>query len=197
LSDLGVSVLWRLFRWLPGFLLRKKFTDQEMNRLITIDVVSRKEAIRANLSDVPVCDVWLRLTNRSPFHVILDRAKLSFYCVRSEIELPFRRSISLASGAEEEILITADIPEPKANMIARSMMQPDASSIYGEVDVKFRLYFFSHHTFVKQVSLSDVSEYVVNWKNRLNKLEEQEASLEWFRDQRLASTPKESNVVTK
>jgi len=82
-------------------------------------------------------------------------------------------------------------------MIARSMMQPDASSIYGEVDVKFRLYFFSHHTFVKQVSLSDVSEYVVNWKNRLNKLEEQEASLEWFRDQRLASTPKESNVVTK
>lgn len=187
MSDLGVSVFWRFFRWLPGYFLKKKFTSELMNSLITIDADSSKESLRANLSDLPVCDVWLRVSNRSPFHVTLDRAKLGFYCVRTEIDLPFRRSVFLPSGAEKKILVSADIPEAKANLIARGMSSPDPSSISGEVDVKVKMYFFSQHAFVKHVGLFNVSEYVVSWQNRLKNLEDEAACLQAFRDQRDAT----------
>lgn len=107
--DILGSSLWRLLRWLPGFVLKIIFKKHWMAENIYIDIKPRGESVRISQPDQPSVTMYLVIRNSSHFSVTIDRLLLDFYygCKMSSPN-HFER-IRLKPGEEKDLFVTGDI----------------------------------------------------------------------------------------
>ena len=156
--------IWRLLTWLPKWFLTRKYPEQRMAELITVDLRPRHNPATVNLCSTPTYDLWFQITNMSPFEVELDRAQIEFICAGTSLETSYIQRTKFKPGESSEILVTDDIPEGKANFIAQ---HHDRNSSFITMDMDFNC---SLHSFSKRHhNLEGVMPRFINHDTRANK----------------------------
>ncbi len=57
------------YRIIPNIILRKLFPASRISSLVLMDIRSRGDSVRLNLGELPECQIWLQITNHSPFKI--------------------------------------------------------------------------------------------------------------------------------
>ncbi|MFC7514083.1 hypothetical protein ACFQUU_03595 [Herbaspirillum sp. GCM10030257] len=160
-EGISISSIWKLLRWLPGFVLRRIFTKERLGDLVVVDVRPRYEYATVNLGEVSSFQIWLQLSNLSPFAIELDRAELRFWCGGVVSKACILKKKKLTSGEVCGIYIDGSISDGQANHIARHVHN-HGSAI--EVDIEFNC---SLHNFSKSTGhLAGVIPRFINQHTR-------------------------------
>ena len=156
--------IWRYLTWLPKWLLRRKYSEECLADLVTVDLRPRHEPVTVNLCSTPTCDLWFQIINSSPFVVELDRAQIDFRCAGVSLKIFYIQRKKLKPGEISDFYVSDDIPEGKANFIAE---HHDRSSSFITMDMDFNC---SLHSFSKQHhNLEGVMPRFINHGERVNK----------------------------
>lgn len=115
--EIATKSSWRFLTWLPKHLLKRKFTKNALADLIDFDVMPRHESVSINLGHTSSFNVCLVLTNRSPFEVELDRAKIGMFCCGHHFECYILERASIPSGEKQEFFLRGIIPNEYADAI--------------------------------------------------------------------------------
>ncbi|MDK9690524.1 MULTISPECIES: hypothetical protein [Azospira] len=126
LETIPIQGIWRLLRWLPGFLLRRYFTKEKLSQLIYVDLRPRHSSVVVDLGESASFSLWLMAINLSPFPVELDRAGFRFWLGGSTIDASILKKQVIAPGEVASLYISGAIPEGPANQFARHSGNPVA-----------------------------------------------------------------------
>lgn len=75
-SEKGVSEkLFNIYNVLPDFILKRRFSEERLNRFLNVDLRSRDESAKLNLGELPTCQIWVSIINHSPFNVEIEKYK--------------------------------------------------------------------------------------------------------------------------
>ncbi len=103
------SLIWSFLSRLPGFFLRKTFTEERLASLIEIDVRARGEQITFNCGELPYVGVWLEIRNCSHFEIELDRLTLEVLSPTKICELSYLHREFINPGKSEILYIKEPI----------------------------------------------------------------------------------------
>ncbi|MDH5646879.1 MAG: hypothetical protein OEZ01_12770 [Candidatus Heimdallarchaeota archaeon] len=138
----SVIEVWKILKWLPWFILKRIFTKERMADLLIVDVRPRHDYARVDLGEVSTYEIWFQVINMSPFDVEMDRAEIEFRCAGTMLNKSYIKKTIFDSGKVSNFRIKDDIPEGKANSIARHYDSND-SSISIHIDFNCKLFSFN------------------------------------------------------
>ena len=115
----SIIEMWKYFKWLPNFILRKRFSKQRLSDLVLIDVQPRHEAVGANLGDIANYSIHFQIINRSPFDVELDRAEIDFLCAGTSVSTQHIKKATFKAGEVRILYVSGEIETPKAIQMAQ------------------------------------------------------------------------------
>ncbi len=119
LEILSIVEIWKYFRWLPKFILRRVFSKQRLADLVYIDLQARHTSAEVNLGEIAEQRLYFRVINMSPFDVELDRAEIDFNCAGVSIKTKHIKTQRFKAGEIGSLYISEEISSAKANQIAR------------------------------------------------------------------------------
>ena len=138
---LSITEIWRWVRWVPKFILRRVFTQKRLADLVLLDVRARHDSVSVNLCEHPTCDIWFQLVNMTPYEIELKSAEFCLMCAGVEIKIQHIKRATFKSGAVANLHVKVDIPEGKANSIAK-YVKDNRSSIDVHCDFSCSLHNF-------------------------------------------------------
>lgn len=142
MDGLSISSIWKLLTWLPKFVLSRIFTKEKLRDLILLDVRPRYEYARVNLGEVASFELWLQITNISPFEVEIDRASFDLQCSGVSLKSNILERIPVSSGETKVLHVKGSMSDGEANHIARSMDNHN-SFLEGIMEFNCKLHGFS------------------------------------------------------
>ncbi|CAG4883723.1 conserved protein of unknown function [Georgfuchsia toluolica] len=120
-----ISSVWRLLGWLPGFLLRRKFSTGWLREHTNIDVRARHDPITIYGGELPHIDICLTLTNNGHFEIELDRLMFELLYGAATPSFPYLQRLLLLPGETKEVYIRGTLTEAQVKHIAK---QPKGNS---------------------------------------------------------------------
>lgn len=126
LETIPIQGVWRLLRWLPGFLLRRHFTQDKLAQLIYVDLRPRHNSAVVDLGESASFSLYLMAINLSPFSVELDRASFQFWLGGSTMDASILKKQIIAPGEIVSLYIKGTIPEGPAKQMAKHPENPVA-----------------------------------------------------------------------
>ncbi|WP_444922372.1 hypothetical protein ACJJID_08700 [Microbulbifer sp. CnH-101-G] len=145
MDTLSITEIWRWLKWLPKYVLRKIFTPKRLSDLVLFDVRARHDSVSVNLCEHPTCDIWFQIVNMTPYEIELEAAEFIFICAGVEIKIQHVKREVYKSGAVASLHVREDLPEGKANSIAK-YLRDNNSSIDVHCDFSCSLHRFSKAT---------------------------------------------------
>ena len=103
-EGVAFSALWKLMGWLPGFLLRWRFSKEDLKSRIRIDVRNRPHAVQLNGGEVADAAIWVVIHNAGYFPVELDRATVTL-AIGYSLEFYSLDRVVLAPDATHEVCV--------------------------------------------------------------------------------------------
>ncbi len=125
----SIIEIWKWFKWLPNYLLRRIFSKKRLSELIYIDIKPRGDSVRVNLNETSSYEVWLQFINMSPFDVELDRAEFDFNFGGTGVKNKHLRKSVIKSGQIFDLRISDGIEGNKAKVISRMSNSGNESSV--------------------------------------------------------------------
>jgi hypothetical protein len=107
-SILG-SVIWRFFKWLPPFVLRRVFSPEWMKKNIYIDIRPRHTSVEIWHPDNPHVNIYLDIRNNTHFTVEVDRILLKLFFGSELANMAKFEREYLKPGEEKTIYFTGNI----------------------------------------------------------------------------------------
>jgi hypothetical protein len=126
LDTFPIQGIWRFLRWLPGFLLRMRFTQEKLSQLIYVDLRPRHSSAVVDLGETASFSLHLLAINLSPFPVELDRASFRFWLGGSTIDASILKKQVIATGEITTLYIRGTIPDGAAKQAAKYPDNPIA-----------------------------------------------------------------------
>lgn len=126
IESIPIQGIWRLLRWLPGFLLRRFFTQERLAQLIYVDIRPRHDSVVVDLSQTATFSLYLQAINLSPFSVELDRASFRFWLGGVTLNASILKKQIITPGEKATLYIGETIPDGLANQMARHIDNPVA-----------------------------------------------------------------------
>ena len=126
LETIPIQGLWRLLRWLPGFLVRRYFTQERLARLIYVDLRPRHDSAVVDLGETASFSLYLLAINLSPFPIELDRASFRFWAGGTTLDAAILNKLSISPGEIATLHVRGLIPDGPANQMARHLDNPVA-----------------------------------------------------------------------
>lgn len=131
IETIPIQTIWTALRWIPGFLLRQRFTRDKMARLVYFDLRPRNDSATIDLGPTPAYQIWLQVINLSPFEIELDRASFQFLCGGSPLSASILERKLIAPGEITSILVRDVMPDGYASQIATNIARnPDLGTGY-------------------------------------------------------------------
>lgn len=121
-----IKGIWRLLRWLPGFLLRWYFTKEKLAQLIYVDLRPRHSSAVVDLGESASFSLYLMAINFSPFPVELDRASFQLWLGGSTMDASILKKQVIAPGEIASLYIRGTIPDGAAKQFAKHPSNPVA-----------------------------------------------------------------------
>ena len=141
----GISIpigqLWSFFRWLPKYILQRKFTPETLAGLIYVDLRPRHSPVKINLGESASFELWIQIINLSPFEVELDRAEFSLWC-SSILKSSILKRQKVQPGEIAIVRVHGSITDGEANQIARTI-SGNTVGLEGHIDFNCSLHNFS------------------------------------------------------
>ena len=97
--------------WLPGFVLRLVFTSKQLSTLIQIDLRPRHDPVTLNFGELPYAQIFLQVTNKSPFTIELDRLHLELFYGSGVANLFYLDRTQLKSGTTTDIYVRGELSD--------------------------------------------------------------------------------------
>lgn len=146
LETIPIHGIWRLLRWLPGFLLRRYFTQAKLAQLIYVDLRPRHNSAVVDLGESASFSLYLLAINISPFPVELDRASFRVWLGGVTMDAFILTKQVIAPGEIAPLCISGPIPDGPAKQMAKHPDNPIAL----DGNIEFNC---SVHSFAKTVGL--------------------------------------------
>ena len=150
-----ISSIWSFLRWMPKFILRKKFSPDRLAKLVYFDLRPRHESSFINFGASPEFRLWVQIINLSPFEIELDRSELYFWCgpkLRASTNL---RKI-IASGQIVSFCLEESLNEGQADHAALNVSN-GSCRLDGYIQFNCAL-----HSFTKAVTLDGINPVCIN-----------------------------------
>lgn len=142
--ELGSLIeLWKWFRWLPKFVLRKVFSADRMAGLVLVDVRPRHRSISVNLSAGGSFKVWFRLINMSPFEIEVDRAEIILQINGAKLKALRLQRQKFSAGEVAEFFMEGDVSSVDCDHITEHT-DIDNASIELHIDFNCTLHSFKN-----------------------------------------------------
>ncbi|NMF98783.1 hypothetical protein GPA27_15475 [Aromatoleum toluolicum] len=132
LETIPIQSIWRLFRWLPGFLLRQYFTQEKLAQLIYLDLRPRHNSATVDLGESASFSLYLLAINLSPFSVELDRAGFRCWIGGAPLDAAILKKQLISPGEIACLYISGTIPDGLANQIAKNL--DNAAGLDGNIE---------------------------------------------------------------
>jgi len=126
LETIPIQGVWRLLLWLPGFLLRRCFTQEKLAQLIYVDLRPRHNSAVVDLGESASFSLCLLAINLSPFPVELDRASFRFWLAGSTMDALILKKQIIAPGEITSLYMRGTIPDGAAKQAAKHPDSPIA-----------------------------------------------------------------------
>lgn len=142
---LSIVEIWKYFKWLPKYTLRRIFNKERLADLVLIDVQARYEAVKVDLGDISSFEIYFQVINMTPFDLELDRAEIEFRCAGTSLKSQFIRKTLFKAGENSSLYVSDDIDIAKANQIAR-LCENNRSSVSMHAEFNCSLHDFTKAT---------------------------------------------------
>lgn len=141
---------------LPKLILKRMYPLERLESLIHVDIKPRHDSVMINLGSSGNAQVWLQITNLSPFEIILDRSELNLFC-GSKIKLS-----SIIPKTLKPFEITNHFVESNAISTSqtediRLNIQHGSFILDGQLSMQSAI-----HSLVKHISLDGVNPRFIN-----------------------------------
>jgi hypothetical protein len=143
---ISIGAIWRLLTWLPNFALRRVFTQQRLSEMILFDIRPRFDPATFNLGKPASYELWLQITNISPFLVTLDQASFKFQFGGVRLESHILEHLQFPSGQTKDFHIEGPINEEQAEQMAQHVESMNGASLSGVLEFNCPLHDFSKNT---------------------------------------------------
>lgn len=151
-----IGTLWSLFRWVPKFILQRKFTPEVLADLIYVDLLPRHTPARIDLGECANFELWIQVINLSPFEVELDRAEFRLW-LSPTLKATVLKRQKVKPGEIAIIQVRNNITDGEANQIARTV-EDGTAGLDGDIDFNCAI-----HNFPKKVGyLEGVKPEITN-----------------------------------
>ena len=141
----AISTLWKLFAWMPKFIMKRMFTKEKLSNLVMFDVRPRHEYAHIDLGEVPKYTLWLQLTNLAPVPIELDRAEITFTCAGVELKSSILKREIIESGETRSFHVDDTIDVANAKFIGKTW-DKNNSNISANIEFNCELHNFSKQT---------------------------------------------------
>lgn len=141
----AISTLWKLFAWLPKFIMRRMFTKEKLSNLVIFDVCQRNEYAQINLGEVSRFTLHLQLINLSPVTIELEQAEIIFNCAGTDLKSSLLKREAIKLGEVKPLYVHDSIPSGSAAHIAK-FHENNKSYISANLEFNCDLHNFSKQT---------------------------------------------------
>jgi hypothetical protein len=163
----ALTGIWKWFKWLPKFLLKRVFSKDRLSELILIDIKARHRSVSLNLMDKSTFSIYFQVINMTPFEIELDRAEVEFNINGARLKTQYMRKTSFKAGEVASWFVEGNVDSADANHIAKHFNESDdRASITIHCDFNCTLHNFKKAYF----TLEGVNIYYTNLKSRLEQL---------------------------
>lgn len=160
-EGLAYGWIWKLVSWLPGFLLRWRFSKQALAGRIKIDVPPRHTPVQINGGEIPEATIWLQIQNTSYFPVELDRMTVDLTLAGSTVEYFSLERIAIAPDSACDVHVRGPISPGLVAHYARNIKNGDIVSLSVRAEFNSKIHNFS----VKTGYLSGIQPRNINMPN--------------------------------
>jgi len=94
----ALTGIWKWFKWLPKFVLKRVFSKERMSELTFIDVKARHRSVSLNLINKSTFEIYFQIINMSPFEIELDRAEIEFNINGARLKTLYMRKTTFKAG---------------------------------------------------------------------------------------------------
>jgi hypothetical protein len=156
IEGIPIKQLWKLFTWLPKFILKRRFTPDILAGLIYVDLRPRHEPATINFGEAAYFELWLQVINLSPFDIELDRAEFQLW-TGPILSAAILKRQKISAGEITSLHVQGQITDGQANQLAQTI-EGNSVALAGHIDFNCSL-----HPFQKNVGhLEGVKPKVVN-----------------------------------
>ncbi|MES1983220.1 MAG: hypothetical protein V4443_12205 [Pseudomonadota bacterium] len=138
IETIPIQGVWLLLRRLPGFLLKRYFTQERLAQLIYVDVRPRHDSAEVHLGQTAYFNLYLQVINLSPFSVELDRASFRFWFGGGTLDALILKKQTISSGELTTFYISGTIPDGHANQMAR-LYKDNPVALDGNIEFNCRV----------------------------------------------------------
>ncbi|MDP3673127.1 MAG: hypothetical protein Q8R69_25970 [Telluria sp.] len=121
LEQAGIKGLWVLARYLPPFLLRRRFTAERLAGLVYVDVIPRNDAVSVNLATPATATVYMQVINLAPVAIQLEQAEFRLTCGSVSTKFTVVRKQRFEVGQIGTIYFDQTIQDSQARAIAAQL----------------------------------------------------------------------------
>lgn len=164
-TTIPIQGLWKIVRWLPGFIFSWYYTKERLAQLIYVDMLPRGDSSVVDLGDSASFTLNLQVINLSPYPVELDRANFRFWVGGHMLNTSILKRQTIKPGEITTLHMRDVIPDGYANGIAKSLQvnQNNGAALDGNIEFNCKL-----HTFAKAVGhLPGINFKVYNEQSRI------------------------------
>jgi hypothetical protein len=163
----ALTGIWKWFKCLPKFLLKRVFSKDRLSELILIDIKARHRSVSLNLMDKSTFSIYFQVINMTPFEIELDRAEVEFNINGARLKTQYMRKTSFKAGEVASWFVEGNVDSADANHIAKHFNESDdRASITLHCDFNCTLHNFKKSYF----TLEGINIYYTNLKSRLEQL---------------------------
>lgn len=146
MDAISIGAVWRFLTWLPNFVLRRVFTKQRLSEMMLFDIRPRFDPATFNLGKPASYELWLQITNISPFLVTLDQASFKFVFGGVRLESHLLEHLHFPSGETTTFHIDGPINEEQAEHMAQHVDSETGAHLAGVLEFNCPLHNFSKNT---------------------------------------------------
>ncbi len=154
--------LWKLVSWLPGFLLRWRFSKQALADRIKIDVPPRHTPVQINGGEISDATISLQVQNTGYFPVELDRMTVDLTLAGSTVQFFHLERRAIPPDSTCELHIRGPILPGLVAHYSRNIKNGDIVSLSVQAEFNSKIHDFS----VKTGYLSGIQPRNINMPNQ-------------------------------
>lgn len=127
-----------MIKFIP-WVLRRRYPEERLSSLVDVTVSSEHEAVTINCQGLPSADVWMEITNRSPFPLTVTGIEVDLYWMGTIAKLVSVRPNEIEPHQKSQLFVKGTMSGRQAEHVLQHLDVEKVrvmASIYIKSDVR-------------------------------------------------------------